>query len=108
MISSYGEEGLQSDLAAFDCPQNIEIETFIRNKAIDFAKRKLSITYIVSDTSDGEIAGYFTLTHKAIDISGSDLSNASRSWTGSACPFSTDRSGAETSKSQKSMQACLL
>jgi len=43
MISSYGEEGLQSDLAAFDCPQNIEIETFIRNKAIDFAKRKLMI-----------------------------------------------------------------
>ena len=44
MISSYGEEGLQSDLAAFDCPQNIEIETFIRNKAIDFAKPSLILS----------------------------------------------------------------
>ncbi|MBO6310643.1 MAG: GNAT family acetyltransferase [Oribacterium sp.] len=78
MISSYGEDGLKSDLAYFECPQNREIETFIRSKAIDFAKRKLSITYIVSDTLDGEIVGYFTLTHKAIDISGSNLSNTSR------------------------------
>ena len=78
MIRSYGEEDLQSDLASFECPQNLEIEAFIRSKAIDFAKRKLSITYVVSDTSDGEIVGYFTLTHKAIDISGSDLSNTSR------------------------------
>lgn len=90
MISSYGEEGLQSDLAAFDCPQNIEIETFIRNKAIDFAKRKLSITYIVSDTSDGEIVGYFTLTHKAIDISGSDLSNTSRKKLGNHSRYEND------------------
>ena len=25
IISSYGEEGLQSDLAAFDCPQNDDL-----------------------------------------------------------------------------------
>lgn len=90
MIESYGEDDLQSDLAYFYCPKNKEIESFIREKAIDFAKRKLSITYIVSDTSDGEIVGYFTLTHKAIDIRGTDLSNTSRKKLGNHSRYEAD------------------
>ncbi|MBR1860628.1 MAG: GNAT family acetyltransferase [Lachnospiraceae bacterium] len=90
MISSYGEEDLKADFADFNCPQNGEIETYIKIKAIDFAKRKLSITYIVSDTSDGEIVGYFTLTHKALDINGSDLSNTSRKKLGNHSQYEAD------------------
>ena len=73
-----GERFLQEDLSSFECPVNSEIEDFIRTKAIDFAKRKLSITYIVSDESDGKVLGYFTLTHKSIIIGDSNLSTTTR------------------------------
>lgn len=77
-LDSIGMVELTSDLSDFPCPLNPEIEDFIHNNAIDFAKRKISITYLVSDLTDGEILGYFTLTHKALDISGKGLSNISR------------------------------
>ena len=57
---------------------NPAIENFIRNRAIDFARRKLSITYLVNDLEDGQILGYFALTHKAVLVSNSGLSNTSR------------------------------
>ncbi len=73
-----GEESLRQDLSLFSCPINPKIENFIRNRAIDFARRKVSITYLVSDLTDGQILGYFTLTHKAVLIPSAGLSSTSR------------------------------
>ena len=78
IIEDSGEDNIKEALSAFSCPLNTEIETFARSKAIDFAKKKLSISYIVFDNLDSQIVGYFTLTHKAIDIKGDNLSNTSR------------------------------
>lgn len=39
-----GEEKLLKLLSDFSCPLNREEEDFVRNKSIDFAQRKLSIT----------------------------------------------------------------
>ena len=78
IIEDSGEDNIKEALSAFSCPLNTEIETFARSKAIDFAKRNLSISYIVFDNLDSQIVGYFTLTHKAIDIKGENLSNTSR------------------------------
>ena len=78
IIEDSGEDNIKEALSAFSCPLNTEIETFARSKAIDFAKKKLSISYIVFDNLDSQIVGYFTLTHKAIDIKGENLSNTSR------------------------------
>lgn len=72
-IESGGETDLSIDLSAFSCPANGEVEDFIRNKAIDFAKDKLSITYLVYDGDEGDILGFFTLTHKSIDIKREDV-----------------------------------
>lgn len=33
----------------FSCPKNLEIEHFVRKNAIEFAKRKISITYLIID-----------------------------------------------------------
>ena len=77
MIQDGGEAETQEDLSAFSCPRNSEIESFLHEKAIDFAKRKLSITYLVTDASDGAILGYFTLAHKALEISAAALSKTS-------------------------------
>ena len=68
-----------------------------RNKAIDFAKRKLSISYIVFDDSDSQILGFFTLTHKAIDIKGSYLSNTSRKKLGNHSRYEADSDSYSTS-----------
>ena len=73
-LEEEGEDLLKSILATFSCPVNPEIEKFLKERAIDFAKRRLSITYLVTDNDDGEFLGYFTLTHKAILLDGKDFS----------------------------------
>ena len=77
-LSEAGEDSLTDDLSSFSCPHNQEIEHFIKANAIDFAKRKLSITYLVIDRHDAAIVAYFTLTHKAITIQQNGLSNTSK------------------------------
>ena len=77
-LKNNGEAKITEDLSSFSCKINPAIENFIKNRAIDFARRKLSITYIVIDSDDGQIIGYFALTHKAVLISNSQLSNTSR------------------------------
>ena len=78
LLDSVGENEVQTGLSDFSCPPNEEIENFIRYNAIEFAKRKLSITYLLLDNTDGTIAGYFTLTHKAIEIRNDGISNTTR------------------------------
>ena len=78
MLEQASEERVKSFLNTFSSPINPAIENFIRKRAIDFARRKLSITYVVSDSDDGQILGFFALTHKAVLIPNSHLSNTSR------------------------------
>ncbi|MBP3870425.1 MAG: GNAT family acetyltransferase [Faecalicoccus sp.] len=56
---------------------NEEVEIFLKNNAIQFAKEKKSITYLALDTK-GTLLGYFTLAHKTIKIPRSSLSNTKR------------------------------
>lgn len=77
MIDAVGEEHVKRILSDFSCPKNQEIETFIKKSAIDFAKRKLSVTHLVFHEA-GKLAAFFTLTHKAVEISDNGLSSASR------------------------------
>ncbi len=39
----------KKELSDFFCLKNYEIEEFVRKNAIEFAKRKMSITYLVVD-----------------------------------------------------------
>ncbi len=73
-----GEDKLKNRLSAFSCPANSEIDSFLKEKALEFAKRKLSITYLVFDEKDGQVLGYFTLAHKAIEIKNDNISNTAR------------------------------
>ena len=77
-LDTIGEEALKLELLKFVSAKNPEIETFLREKAIDFAKQKLSITYILSDMEDGAMLGYFTLTHKSLMVSGEMLSKTTQ------------------------------
>lgn len=73
-IETFGEEVLKDVLSKFVSEKNSEIEEFIREKAIDFARQKLSITYLILNTDNGVILGYFTLTHKSVILSSDGLS----------------------------------
>lgn len=68
-----GEDSLRAALSGFSCPKNQEIEDFMKKNAIEFAKRKMSITYFLIDT-EGRILGIFVLAHKALQVMGKGLS----------------------------------
>ena len=76
LISSVGEDEVRSALEEFQCTQNPEIEFFLKSNAVDFAKRKISVTHLILD-NNGQIAAYFTLTHKPAYISAESLSKSS-------------------------------
>ena len=73
LISSVGEEEVCSALMDFKCPKNPEIEKFIKKDAVDFAKRKISVTHLIID-DNGQIVAYFTVTHKPANVSALNLS----------------------------------
>ncbi len=78
LLESVGTDEVLKGISDFSCPKNQEIENFLHKNAIEFARRKLSITYLLLDNSDGEIVGYFTLAHKAIEIKNDNISNTVR------------------------------
>lgn len=77
MIDAIGEDAVSAALSEFSCSKNIEIENFVRKNAIEFAKKKVSITYLVYG-NNGKIAGVFALTHKAMELRNDVLSNTAR------------------------------
>lgn len=54
MLEAIGEENLSVILSDFSCPINKEIENFVWHNAIEFAKKKMSITYFLMD-AEGEM-----------------------------------------------------
>ena len=84
MLKASDEESLHTLLSTFSCNKiidgkkvnlNPDNEHFIKENAIQFALEKKSITYIVGDEDDGAFLGYFSITHKSVNIPASGLSN---------------------------------
>lgn len=67
LIDKSGEDSVNEILSTF-VSQNDEVEKFIKEKAINFAKRKWSITYLVSDSESDKLLGIFTIASKAVRI----------------------------------------
>lgn len=77
LIDIIGEDAVNRLLSGFSCPKNLEIESFVKKSAIDFAKRKLSVTHLMlNETSD--LMAIFTLAHKALEIEDKNLSSSTR------------------------------
>jgi len=47
LIDEYGEEDVKAILSDFSCPKNVDIEDFLKDNSIIFAKKKLVRTYIL-------------------------------------------------------------
>lgn len=65
-----GESAAKRTLSQFSCPKNPDVEHFLKNVAIEFAKQSISSTYLVMASYKGEyvLAGYFTLANKVFCI----------------------------------------
>lgn len=77
LLDAVGEAQVRQLLTEFSCPKNLEIELFVRKNALDFSRRKMSITYLVTDDAMN-VAAIFALTHKAVEISNEGLSSTAR------------------------------
>lgn len=70
-----GEENLENILSDFSCPQNLDVETFLRKNAVEFTKKNQSVTYLILSKENGDLLGYFTLAVKPITASADKFSN---------------------------------
>ena len=77
LLDNTSENEVVDFVSRFKCDKNNEIEEFIHKDAIDFAKRKISVTHLVFD-SEANLVGYFTLTHKPIRVPANLLTNTTK------------------------------
>ncbi|MBP3200071.1 MAG: GNAT family acetyltransferase [Lachnospiraceae bacterium] len=77
LIDNTSENEVDDFVSKFKCEKNNEIEEFIHKDAIDFAKRKISVTHLVLD-NEANMLGYFTLTHKPIRVPADLLTNTTK------------------------------
>jgi hypothetical protein len=73
MVDAIGKKEVSLVFSGFSCPVNHEMGNFVRNNAIEFSKRKVSIIYLVVD-AQGLLVAIFALTHNAIQVLNGDLS----------------------------------
>lgn len=75
MIEQLGEESVKAILSNFSCPQNLDVEKFIKYKAIEFSKQNIAPTHLVFAEYKGnlELVGYFTLAPKTVCIKRGNL-----------------------------------
>ena len=70
-----GEDKLIQELSEFSCPQNADIEHFLKKSAIEFTKKNQSVTYLVFSLSSMVLVGYFTIALKPLTVRGEKVSN---------------------------------
>lgn len=70
-----GEENLAQLLSEFSCPLNPDVERFLKEQAIMFAKKHQAVTYLVLSLEDAELLGYFSITIKPIVVKAELFSN---------------------------------
>lgn len=73
-----GESNLIELLSEFSCPKNPDVERFLKEQAIDFAKKHQSVTYILLSLEDAALLGYFSITIKPLEVSAEPFSNTMR------------------------------
>lgn len=73
-----GKPMLNRVLSDFSCPQNKDVERFLKKSAIEFAMKSQSVTYLVFSVESKELLGYFTLALKPLTVRGEMVSNTTK------------------------------
>lgn len=69
-ISYFGEKYVMDEISSFSSPINPDVEFFLKNSAIEFAKQNIAPTTLVysNDGIDWRLCGFFTLTIKTVTL----------------------------------------
>ena len=80
IYNELGENDTKELLKKFSCPLNKDVESFLRDKSIEFSKQDIARTYIVMSSYKQEnvIVGYFAITNKSTIVKSSILSKTKR------------------------------
>lgn len=78
LINNVGEDKAKNILSDFCCPLNKDIETFLRQKAIEFEKQSISATHLVytSYKDSPVLVGYYTFSIKSFTVPKSAISRS--------------------------------
>ncbi len=77
MLETMDAAEIKDILADFYCPQNKDVEEFLKNKAVEFARQGIASTYLVfaSYKEESVLVGYFALASKHFHVNPSDKKN---------------------------------
>ena len=80
LIAQIGEDETKAILSNFSCPRNLDVEYFLRQKAIEFDKQSLSVTQLIFASYQRKpvLIGYFTLANKTVELPSRMLSSKMR------------------------------
>ena len=78
VIDTQGKDVVDDMIDSFSCRYNVEIDTYLRKRAIDFTRKSVTVTHLVLDEDTGLFVGYFALTHKPVVFQSSALSGVQR------------------------------
>ena len=70
-----GEDKLVKLLSEFSCPLNSDVERFLKQQSIEFAKKHQAVTYLVLSLEDAQLLGYFSITIKPLVVKAEPFSN---------------------------------
>lgn len=73
-----GEDKLIHILSDFSCPKNPDVERFLKQSSIEFAKKNQSVTYLVFSMEDFKLVAYFTIALKPLTVRGETVSNTTK------------------------------
>ena len=73
-----GEDKLLQLLSEFSCPLNPDVERFLKQQSIEFAKKHQAVTYLVMSLEDAELLGYFAITIKPLVVKAEPFSNTTK------------------------------
>lgn len=78
LLAQIGEDNVMTILSDFSCPINLDIEYFLKKKAIEFEKQGISATHLIftSYKSENVLVGYYTLSTKAFNVTKSSISKS--------------------------------
>lgn len=78
LINNIGEDETIKSLSDFSCPLNVDIEDFLKKKAIEFEKQSISATQLVfaSYKNNPVLVGYYTLSTKSFNVTKASVSNS--------------------------------
>lgn len=79
IINAIGEDEAKSILSSFTCPKNLDVEDFLKNKAVVFSTRNFAKTHLVfwetDDKRAKELVGYYAIASKVICIDRSSVNS---------------------------------